>query len=55
MALVIGNFALGAVLVTVVDYRALLLVEAAVIAVAALWLLYKGVASSTSVPNGSRT
>jgi MFS family permease len=49
------SIALGAALVTVVDYRALLLVEAAVIAIAALWLLYKGVASSTSVPNGSRT
>ncbi len=49
------SIALGAALVTVVDYRALLLVEAAVIAIAAFWLLYKGVASSTSVPNGSRT
>jgi MFS family permease len=49
------SIALGAVLVTLVDYRALLLAEAAVIAVAALWLLYNGVASSTSVPNGSRT
>jgi MFS family permease len=49
------SIALGAALVTVVDYRALLLVEAAVIAMAALWLLYNGVASSTSVPNGSRT
>ena len=49
------SIALGAALVTLVDYRALLLVEAAVIAVAALWLLYNGVASSTSVPNGSRT
>jgi MFS family permease len=49
------SIALGAALVTLVDYRALLLLEAAVIAVAALWLLYRGVASSTSVPNGSRT
>jgi MFS family permease len=49
------SIALGAALVTIVDYRALLLAEAAVIAVAALWLLYNGVASSSSVPNGSRT
>jgi len=49
------SIALGAALVTLVDYRALLLVEAAVIALAALWLLYNGVASSSRVPNGSRT
>jgi hypothetical protein len=49
------SIALGAALVTLVDYRALLLLEAAVIALAALWLLYNGVASSSSVPNGSRT
>jgi MFS family permease len=49
------SIAAGAALVTLVDYRALLLVEAAVIALAALWLLYNGVASSSSVPNGSRT
>jgi MFS family permease len=49
------SIALGAALVTLVDYRALLLVQAAVIAVAALWLLYNGVASSSNVPNGSRT
>jgi len=49
------SIAVGAALVTLVDYRALLLLEAAVIALAALWLLYNGVASSSSVPNGSRT
>jgi MFS family permease len=49
------SIALGAALVTLVDYRELLLAEGAVIAVAALWLLYNGVASSSSVPNGSRT
>jgi MFS family permease len=46
------SIAAGAALVTLVDYRALLLVEAAVIALAALWLLHKGVRGRCAVPPG---
>jgi MFS family permease len=57
------SIALGAALIAVVDYRVLIAAEVLTGAVAAAYLLgvssaprrYSGVASSSSVPNGSRT
>ena len=55
------SIAAGAALISIVDYRVLIAAEALTGAIAAAYLLtreprlYSGVASSISVPNGSRT